>query len=111
MGALPLYAPADRAIPAPGIRAPAHFEGRMVSDRTVLQRERRRDVPGWLFSTASTLVAVMVLALLAAFGFALVRIARYGDLPLERLDALEHEDDDLAVRGPLLVLGPARIDA
>jgi hypothetical protein len=54
----------------------------MGTDRSFLQRERRHDVPGWLFSTATIIVALMVLALLAVFGWALVRIARGADVPV-----------------------------
>jgi hypothetical protein len=82
MGGVLMYAPADRAIPAPAVSAPAHFERAMGTDRSFLQRERRHDVPGWLFSTATIMVALMVLALLAVFGWALVRIARGGDVPV-----------------------------
>jgi hypothetical protein len=83
MAAVPLYAPADRAIPAPAITRPARFKTAMVADRGFLQRERRNDVPAWLFATASTLVAALVVALLMAFGWALLRIARGGDVLLD----------------------------
>jgi hypothetical protein len=82
MGGLLLYAPADRAIPAQAVNAPARFERAMGTDRSFLQRERRHDVPGWLFSTATLIVALLVLALLAVFGWALVRIARGGEVPV-----------------------------
>jgi hypothetical protein len=54
----------------------------MGTDRSFLQRERRHDVPGWLFAAATLVVAALVLALLAVFGWALVRIARGGDVPV-----------------------------
>jgi hypothetical protein len=82
MGGVLMYAPADRAIPAPGVNARARFERAMGTDRSFLQRERRRDVPGWLFSAATIVVALLVLALLVVFGWALVRIARGGDVPV-----------------------------
>jgi hypothetical protein len=82
MGGVLMYAPADRAIPAPGVNVPARFERAMGTDRSFLQRERRHDVPAWLFSTATIIVALLVLALLAVFGWALVRIARGGEIPV-----------------------------
>jgi hypothetical protein len=108
MGGALMYAPEDRAIPAAAVNAPAHFERAMVADRSFLQRERRRDVPGWLFAAASIVVAALVIGLLVIYGWALIRIARGGEL---KAGALEHEDGDVAVRSPLLVLGPARVDA
>ena len=91
MAAIPLYAPADRAIPAPGITRPDRFATQLTADRSFLQRERRHDVPGWLFATASTIVAALVLALLLVFGWALIRIARRGDERLAAGEAVDHQ--------------------
>jgi hypothetical protein len=71
---VPVYLPADRAIPAAAVPAPPHFTRRLIADHRLLQRERRRDVPGWLFGAASAAVAAVVIALIGLLGWALQRI-------------------------------------
>jgi hypothetical protein len=73
---VPVYFPADPAIPAPGIAAPAHFERALVSDSQLMQRERKRDVPGWLWAAGIASVLVMIIAILAILGWSLDRVAR-----------------------------------
>jgi uncharacterized protein YraI len=43
-----------------------------------LQRERKSDVPGWLFAAASLVVLAIALAFLAALAWGLARVARAG---------------------------------
>ena len=118
MGGLLLYAPADRAIPAPAVSVPARFERAMGTDRSFLQRERRHNVPTWLFSTATLIVALLVLGLLAVFGWALVRIARFAEQPgapagrsalgrLGRFGVQEPVDHQPDAEGEALVAAPA----
>ncbi len=76
MGAIPIFAPADSAIPVSEISAPAAFERAFVSDREFLQRERRSDVPDWATTAFSLGVAAMVLALLMGAAYCLLRVAR-----------------------------------
>jgi hypothetical protein len=78
MGAIPLYAPADDAIPAPEVPAPATFDRAFVDDRDFLQRERKDGVADWAVIAFGLGVAAFVLALLVATGYALVRVARGG---------------------------------
>ncbi len=76
LAAVPVYLPADRAIPAPEVPASARFDRAFVPDRQVLQRERKRDVPGWLWGTAGAIVLMLSSLLLAALAGGLVRLSR-----------------------------------
>lgn len=77
MTSLPLYMPADSALNLPVTPAPTEFTRQMVGDREMMQRERRTDVPGWLFSLGSILVALMTFSLVLLLGWALLRVARF----------------------------------
>jgi hypothetical protein len=72
---VPIYAPADAAIPAPGVAAPPSFTRPLENDRRLLQRERKRDVPGWLWLTASLTVLALALAFLTVLALCLARFA------------------------------------
>jgi hypothetical protein len=72
--AVPVYLPEDRAIPAPGVSAPNRFDRPFVLERSILQRERKSDVPGSLALIAYGAVGSTVLALLALLGWALARL-------------------------------------
>ena len=76
MGSIPLFAPADPAIPVGEIPAPASFERAFVDDRSFLQRERKEGVADWTIVAFGLGVAAFILALLIATGYALVRVAR-----------------------------------
>lgn len=76
LAAVPVYLPADRAIPAPEVPASGRFDRAFVPDRQVLQRERKRDVPGWLWGTAGAIVLMLSSLLLAALAGGLVRLSR-----------------------------------
>jgi hypothetical protein len=73
---VPVYLPADPAIPAPAIPASARFERALVSDSQLMQRERKRDVPGWLWAVGIGSVLVMIALLLVILGWSLDRVAR-----------------------------------
>jgi hypothetical protein len=79
MGAIPVYAPADSAIPVDEIPAPASFTRQLGDDRTLLQRERKDGIPEWSVIAFGLAVAAFVLGLLVAAGAALVRVAGDGD--------------------------------
>jgi hypothetical protein len=81
MGDVPIYLPADPAIPAPGISAPAQFQRAFISDHKLMQRERKRDAPGWLWSVAIAGVLVLIAVLLVIIGWGLNRIARLPGTP------------------------------
>ncbi|MCW2959098.1 MAG: hypothetical protein JWP18_1901, partial [Solirubrobacterales bacterium] len=76
MESLPVSMPADSAIPVPAVVAGPQLTRGFRPDVQVLQRERKPDVPVWLFRTASLLVALATLGLLGLMGWALVRQAR-----------------------------------
>ncbi len=78
MGAIPVFAPADTAIPAAEIPAPASFVRPLGDDRELLQRERKDGVPEWSLIAFGLGVAACVLGLLLAAGAALVRVAGGG---------------------------------
>jgi hypothetical protein len=75
---LPIYFPADSAIPAPGVAAPAQFERSFVDDKQLLQREVKDDVPGSLTTVAPLVVLAIALGLLAVLSAGLARIGRPG---------------------------------
>jgi hypothetical protein len=74
MRAIAVHMPADSAIPAPAVPARPQVTRAFGGDRALLQRERRPDTPGWLFSAASAAVAAATLALLVLLGWVLVRV-------------------------------------
>ena len=76
MAAVPVFLPADEAIPADEIPASASFTRGMVGEQELLQRERKSDVAGWLWGAMSLLVASLSLLLLLTLGWGLVRLAR-----------------------------------
>jgi hypothetical protein len=87
---LPIYFPADPAIPAPGVSAPARFERSFIDDKQLLQREVKDDVPGWLTTVAPLVVLVIALSLLAALSLGLARLGRPDrprDVPRPRFKA------------------------
>ena len=73
---LPVYFPADPAIPAPRVAAPAHFDRSFVKDHELLQREQKKGVPGWLTTVAPLVVLAIAVALLTLLSIGLARIGR-----------------------------------
>ena len=73
---VPVYLPADPAIPAPAVPASPHFTRPLVSDSELMQRERKRDVPGWLWAAGIASVMSTVAILLTILGWSLNRVAR-----------------------------------
>jgi hypothetical protein len=78
---VPVRLPADAAIPAGEVPALASVDRAFVPDRTLLQRERKGDVPGWLWGGASAIVLAFALALLGALAWGLGRVARHDAPP------------------------------
>ena len=72
--ALPVYFPADEAIPAPELPAPASFERAFVADHELLQREQKDGVSPMLTAAGYAVVLAITLALLAAFAWAVHRV-------------------------------------
>jgi hypothetical protein len=78
LASIPVALPADTAIPVPAVPALASATRAFQPDRQVLQRERRQDVPGWLWGMAGLVVLGITSALLLVLGWGLVRLARRG---------------------------------
>jgi len=70
---LPIYAPADPAIPLPGVAAPARFDRPFFSDHELLQREARTQA-AWITWGAYLTVLVCTLGLLAMLAWGIHRI-------------------------------------
>ena len=78
LAAIPLALPADPAIPVAAVTPRAVATRAFEPDRHVLQRERKQDVPGWLWGVAGAVVLGCTLTLLLVLGWGLVRLARRG---------------------------------
>jgi hypothetical protein len=79
IAAVPIYMPADPAIPAPAVAAPARFTRSFEPDIRILQRERKRGVPGWLTVAAPLVVLAISLGLLSVLAIGLSRVGRLRD--------------------------------
>jgi hypothetical protein len=73
---VPIYMPEDTAIPSPAVPAKPSFERPFVDETQILQREQKGDVPGFLVGLAYSVVAAIVLGLIALLGWVLVRVSR-----------------------------------
>jgi hypothetical protein len=69
-----IYAPEDTAIPAPEVPARPRFVRELTDEQQFLRREAK-DVAGWIWTLATVLVAALMFALLAAWAWALHRLA------------------------------------
>jgi hypothetical protein len=65
MTAVPIWEPADDAIPAPEVPALASFNRPFVQEVTILQRERDQNAPAWLFTAGSIVVLFLTLMVIA----------------------------------------------
>jgi hypothetical protein len=65
MTAVPIWEPADDAIPAPEVPALASFNRPFVLEVTILQRERDQGAPAWLFTAGSIVVLFLTLMVIA----------------------------------------------
>ena len=72
----PLYLPRDEAIPAPEVPAGARFDRAFQRDHELLQRERKDDIPGWLWTAAGATVLALYLVFLGALAWGVARIAK-----------------------------------
>jgi hypothetical protein len=79
LAAVPVYLPEDAAIPARQVSATGRFTRPFVSDEKVLQRERKTDIPGWLWTTACLVVLSLALVFMATLAWGLARVARSDD--------------------------------
>ena len=72
--ALPVYLPADPAIPVGGVPAQPGFERAFGNEQKLLQRERK-SAAGWLWGTAYGVVLALALGFLAALAWGVHRVA------------------------------------
>jgi hypothetical protein len=78
--AMPIYMPADSAIPAKEVPAKPHFVRAFQVDHEVLRREER-GAASWLTGAAYGALAVVALTWLAAMGAAVTRFERRQAIP------------------------------
>jgi hypothetical protein len=66
MTAVPIWEPADDAIPAPEVPALASSTRPFVLEVTILQRERDQSAPAWLFTAGGIVVLILTLMVISA---------------------------------------------
>ena len=78
LAAIPVFLPADSAIPAPGGpgASPSFRTREVVTDKEVLQREVKDDVPGWTWTAATGFIGLMYLGFLIAIAIGVGRVGR-----------------------------------
>ncbi|WP_345700422.1 hypothetical protein [Kitasatospora terrestris] len=74
--AVPVYLPADPAIPAAAVPAEDGAVRPFVREQSILQRETRLDVPGWAWTTGYLAVAVVFALMLGTTVLVLARASR-----------------------------------
>lgn len=74
MTAMPIRLPADEAIPAVEVSAPAAFQRSFQADRKILQRERKDDVSRAAETGFAALILAICLGLIATLGRGLVHL-------------------------------------
>ena len=74
MTAVPIWAPADAAIPVPEVPALASSTRPFVLEVTILQRERDPGVPAWLFTAGGIVVLFFTLSVITALTWGAGRI-------------------------------------
>ena len=84
--AIPVYLPADPAIPVDGVPATDGATRTFIADHEILQREQKT-AAGWLWAVAYSLVAGIALALLALLAWGLHRLAVTSELEQGRADS------------------------
>ena len=75
LSALPIYLPADPAIPVDGVPARARIERPFGPEQQLLQRERKTDVAGWLWVAAYGVVLAIALGFLALLAWGVHRVS------------------------------------
>jgi hypothetical protein len=74
--AVPLYLPADSAIGAKEVAATDGVTRAAQPETSILQREKKHGVPGWLWGAANVVVLLCSLAIVATMSWG---VARYSD--------------------------------
>lgn len=73
--AAPVFMPRDRAIGVPEVPARSGTR-RFIRDTQLLQRERRRDVAGWIWGAAGAVVLALFLVFIAVLSWGVGRVGR-----------------------------------
>jgi hypothetical protein len=81
LAGLPIFLPADPAIPVTDVPVVEHGTRAFVLDHKNLQREQKPDVPGWLTLGAYLGVGMISLALIFMVGWGLARLGSRGGGP------------------------------
>jgi hypothetical protein len=81
MSGVPIYEPADDAIPAPEVPAQASTTRPFVQEVTILQRERDQNAPAWLFTAGSIVVLFLTLMVIAGLTWGAGRLNGAEDAP------------------------------
>jgi hypothetical protein len=91
LAGLPIFMPADPAIPVPAVPAASHMTRSFELDHHLLQREQKKGVPAWLTLVAYLGVGGISIALIAVVGWGLARLDRLGGRPRGRTPKGEPE--------------------
>jgi hypothetical protein len=81
LAGLPIFLPADPAIPVSEVPVVSHGTRGFVLDHKNLQREQKPDVPGWLTLAAYLGVGLISLGLIFVVGWGLSRLESRGGAP------------------------------
>lgn len=81
MTALPIWEPADDAIPAPEVPALASSTRPFVLEVTILQRERDQSAPAWLFTAGGIVVLILTLMVISALTWGAGRLNNADEAP------------------------------
>ena len=79
LAAVPIWAPADAAIPVPEIPVLANGTRPSCFEVSILQRERDPGVPAWLFTAGGIVVLFFTLSVITALTWGAGRIKQLGD--------------------------------
>jgi hypothetical protein len=74
MTGVPIYEPADDAIPAAEVPALSSIDRPFVQEVTILQRERDQNAPAWLFTAGGIVVLILSLLVIAGLTWGAGRI-------------------------------------
>jgi hypothetical protein len=81
MTAVPIWEPADDAIPAPEVPALASSTRPFVLEVTILQRERDQGAPTWLFTAGGIVVLILSLMVISALTWGAGRLDNAQESP------------------------------
>jgi hypothetical protein len=81
LAGMPIFMPADPAIPVAGIPVESHMTRSFELDHQLLQREQKKGVPGFLALVAYLGVGGISFALIFVVGWGLARLNRMGGEP------------------------------